>query len=174
MKRAERMRNVSHWDRSAGEDQHVGLVILVVLAGAVIFGVFFFWNMSGALRAPSIDLLGGRNESLALARPGSGYQPQAQPTPAVQAAEQAQPAAQAQPQPTVQPTAAPATGTARVAHTDGVGVVLRSSPNEADKLPRGFMDGTEVTILQRQGTDWARVRGANGQEGWVPTKYLDQ
>jgi uncharacterized protein YgiM (DUF1202 family) len=59
-----------------------------------------------------------------------------------------------------------------VAHTDGQGVVLRASPREDDRTPRGFMDGDAVTVLERSGSDWARVRGENGQVGWVPTKYL--
>jgi hypothetical protein len=66
----------------------------------------------------------------------------------------------------------PAGDVAHVAHTDGAGVVLRASPRDQDWTPRGFMDGAAVTILERQGNDWARVRGANGQEGWVPTRYL--
>ena len=89
---------------------------------------------------------------------------------------QAQAAVEAKPeaQPTVQPTATVQTGIAHVAHTDGVGVVLRSSPKDSDRMPRGFMDGAEVTVLERQGTDWVRVRGPNNQEGWIPAKYLDQ
>jgi hypothetical protein len=71
---------------------------------------------------------------------------------------------------TVQPTLEP--NRAQVANTDGQGVVLRASANENDTTPRGFMDGTPVTILQRQGADWAYVRGDNGQEGWIPAKYL--
>jgi SH3-like domain-containing protein len=62
--------------------------------------------------------------------------------------------------------------TARVAHPDGQDVVLRASPREEDRTPRGFMDGDAVTILERSGSDWTRVRGDNGQEGWVPTSYL--
>ncbi len=163
--------NVSHWERSAGEDEHIGLVMLVVLIGAMIFGAFVFFQLSGGLRPPGIDVLGARSE--AAQRPGSGYQP---PAPQAQAQAQAQPAVEAKPeaQPTVQPTATVQTGVAHVAHTDGVGVVLRSSPKDSDRMPRGFMDGTEVTVLERQGTDWVRVRGPNNQEGWIPAKYLDQ
>jgi hypothetical protein len=182
------MRNVSHWDRSAGEDQHVGLVILIVLIGAVAFGLFFFWNTSGAFRAPSLDFLTSRGESLVL-RPDSGYQPGTQSTDAAQtqpAAPQAQATVDAQPtaaaaqaqqgqaQPTAQATPAADNAVAHIARTDGEGVVLRASPNDSDRTPRGFMDGTQVTVVQRQGSDWALVRGANGQEGWIPTKYLDQ
>ncbi len=61
---------------------------------------------------------------------------------------------------------------AHVANTGGQGVVLRASPREDDRTPRGFMDGDAVTVLERSGSDWARVRGDNGQEGWVPTSYL--
>jgi hypothetical protein len=77
-------------------------------------------------------------------------------------------------------TAAPSSATpalatndrAHVAHTDGQGVVLRASPRDDDRTPRGFMEGDAVTILERSGSDWTRVRGDNGQEGWVPTSYL--
>ena len=74
----------------------------------------------------------------------------------------------------VQATATPSAPVAHVAHTDGVGVVLRASPRDKDLTPRGFMDGTEVTVLERQGADWVRVRGPNNQEGWIPARYLDQ
>jgi hypothetical protein len=59
-----------------------------------------------------------------------------------------------------------------VANTDGEGVVLRVSPRLADRTPRGLVDGARVTILERNGTEWARVRGDNGETGWVPTQYL--
>lgn len=62
----------------------------------------------------------------------------------------------------------------RIANTDGQGVVLRDSPREDDRTPRGFMDGTWVTMLEQEGPDWARVRGDNGQEGWVPSRYLSR
>ncbi len=177
------MREVSHWDRSAG-DEHVGKVILIVLLAAILFGGWFFWRISTAnVQAPSIDLLGTRSESARVVRPGSGYQPQQaqaqeqqataqQATQAQAQAQEAQPTAVPTAAPTVQPT--PQAGLAHVAHTDGVGVVLRNSPKDVDKMPRGLMDGAEVTVLERQGTDWARVRGPGGQEGWIPTRYLDQ
>jgi hypothetical protein len=61
----------------------------------------------------------------------------------------------------------------RVVKTDGQGVVLRASPRD-DRTPRGFMDTTWVTMLEQRGPDWARVRGDNGQEGWVPARYLSR
>ena len=36
----------------------------------------------------------------------------------------------------------------------------------------GLMDGAAVTVVERSGSDWVRVRAANGQEGWVPARYL--
>lgn len=73
-------------------------------------------------------------------------------------------------------TASPATAppsTMRVVRTDGVGVVLRSSPEPNARMPRGLLEGTQVTVLERSGADWVRVQAANGQEGWVPAQYLD-
>jgi SH3-like domain-containing protein len=61
---------------------------------------------------------------------------------------------------------------AMIANTDGAGVVLRNSPNDGDRRPAGFLDGTNVTILERSGTDWVRVRADNGQQGWIPSRYL--
>jgi Bacterial SH3 domain len=78
--------------------------------------------------------------------------------------------------PSVPPAAAPADAgeSAVVTGTDGVGVVLRASPRDNDWTPRGYMDGAQVRVLERAGPDWARIRGTNGQEGWVPARYLSR
>ena len=60
----------------------------------------------------------------------------------------------------------------RVANTDGVGVVLHSAPRQDARVPRGLLEGTRVTVLERSDDEWAHVRADNGQEGWVPLKYL--
>lgn len=79
---------------------------------------------------------------------------------------------------TIAPIAAASPGLAptgermRVANTDGVGVVLRNSPRDADRSTRGLMDGTNVSILERNASDWLRVRADNGQEGWIPARYV--
>jgi uncharacterized protein YgiM (DUF1202 family) len=70
---------------------------------------------------------------------------------------------------------ASATNTANhgtISHTDGVGVVLRNSPNDADRTTSGLMDGTPVTILERSGGAWLHVRADNGRTGWVPAQYV--
>jgi hypothetical protein len=74
--------------------------------------------------------------------------------------------------PETAPPSVPASSTAIVAGTDGAGVVLRASPRDDDRTPRGFMDGAHVTVLERSGAEWARVRGENGQEGWIPARYI--
>jgi Bacterial SH3 domain len=166
-------RSSSHWERSEGDDAHIGLVILVVLLGALIFGGFVYWRTNVGLQPPNIDALTGRSDPV-VQRPGSGYQSGSQ-SPAQAQPEQAQQANPAEAAPAVvQATATPAAAVAHVAHTDGVGVVLRASPRDKDWTPRGFMDGTEVRVLERQGADWVRVRGPNNQEGWIPARYLDQ
>src|SRR5205085_194279 len=74
-----------------------------------------------------------------------------------------------------QPQPAPNGEQARVAHTDGVGVVLRSAPSMDARQPRGLLEGQQVTILARSGSDWVRVQAvdASHQEGWVPSSYLE-
>jgi hypothetical protein len=66
----------------------------------------------------------------------------------------------------------PGSDRATIANTDGAGVVLRNSPNDGDRRPAGFLDGTNVTIVERSGNDWVRVRADNGQQGWIPSRYL--
>jgi hypothetical protein len=82
---------------------------------------------------------------------------------------------------TAVPTAAPlptastdsrSDGAVRVVNTDGLGVVLHSAPRKDARQPRGFLEGTRLTVLERSGDQWARVRGENGQEGWVAAQYL--
>jgi SH3-like domain-containing protein len=60
----------------------------------------------------------------------------------------------------------------KVANTDGVGVVLRNSPRDADKSRTGLIDGTSVGVVERSGSDWVHVRADNGQDGWVPARYV--
>jgi SH3-like domain-containing protein len=58
-------------------------------------------------------------------------------------------------------------GEYRVANTDGLGVALRTAP-DGDRLPgKGYDEGATVTVIERSG-DWARIRGPDGREGWVP------
>jgi hypothetical protein len=70
------------------------------------------------------------------------------------------------------PTPQVAASRGTIVNTDGVGVVLRNSPNDADRTPRGLMDGAGVTVLERSGADWLHVRADNGQQGWVPAAYV--
>ena len=60
----------------------------------------------------------------------------------------------------------------KVANTDGSGVVLRNSPRDADKSHSGLMDGALVYVVERSGADWVHVRADNGQEGWIPARYV--
>jgi Bacterial SH3 domain len=60
----------------------------------------------------------------------------------------------------------------RIAHTDGQGVALRSAPDDAARQPAGFLEGQQVTVIERVGGDWVRVRGDSGLEGWVPSAFL--
>jgi hypothetical protein len=61
----------------------------------------------------------------------------------------------------------------RIVNTDDQGVVLRSAPRPDARTPRGLLEGAEVEVLDRSGTDWVRVRGVDtGTEGWILTQYL--
>ena len=60
----------------------------------------------------------------------------------------------------------------RIAHTDGLGVAVRSAARLDAREPRGLLECALVTVLERQAPEWVRVRGESGQEGWVPAQYL--
>lgn len=63
---------------------------------------------------------------------------------------------------------------ARVAHSDGVGVILRSAPQMDARTPRGLAEGQQITIVGRQSSDWVHVRANAGaqSDGWVPSNYV--
>ncbi|HLZ27272.1 MAG TPA: SH3 domain-containing protein [Chloroflexota bacterium] len=54
----------------------------------------------------------------------------------------------------------------RVVNTDGQGVALRVSPGGDRQPGQGYPEGALVTVFEQQGA-WARIRGADGREGWV-------
>jgi SH3-like domain-containing protein len=54
----------------------------------------------------------------------------------------------------------------RVVNTDGLGVALRASPGGDRQPGQGYAEGAVVTVFEQQG-GWARIRGADGREGWV-------
>jgi Bacterial SH3 domain len=144
------------------------IAIVLALIGGLVGGAYAAWNVTFGVPAPALNHTDGQ----IAVRPLSGAQPAAPPAISATA-----PPAAAQTQPTSPPapTAKPSDDQpqpAVVTGTDGTGVVLRASPRDNDWTPRGFMDGAQVQVLERMGADWARVRGANGQEGWVPARYL--
>ena len=68
--------------------------------------------------------------------------------------------------------APPVSGAARIANTDGLGVVLYTAPRAGARSPRGLLEGASVTVVEASGADWTRVRALSGLDGWVPTRYL--
>jgi hypothetical protein len=61
---------------------------------------------------------------------------------------------------------------ARVANTDGVGVVLYAAPRPSARQPAGLMEGMSVTVLELADSEWARVQADNRQTGWIHAEFL--
>jgi hypothetical protein len=61
---------------------------------------------------------------------------------------------------------------ARVANTDGLGVVFYAAPRDGARLPAGLLEGTVITVLELSGEDWARVQSDGRKTGWVRVAYL--
>ena len=142
-----------------------------VLIGGLLAAVFVAARLAFSGSEPQID---GAVLGLTATDQPVHVQVGAQPSPAssVQAGAQPSPVNAASPVAASPVPASASGGAAHIANTDGQGVVLRASPREDDRTPRGFFDGDSVTVLERSGAEWVRVRGDNGQEGWVPSKYL--
>ena len=71
--------------------------------------------------------------------------------------------------PTAQPRATPTGERVVVTNTGGLGAVLRAEPVSGVPIA-SLREQLEVTLLERRqvgGTEWARVRTPDGQEGWV-------
>lgn len=145
----------------------------VVLVGAVIA----LWWTTGVqvdlsvLRGPAA-VLNYRDADRPAARPGAAHDAPGSPVaPEVETRAVAPPPINSElvPPPVVP---APADVRMRIGHTDGLGVALRSAPRLDAREPRGILEGALVTVLERQGPDWVRVRGDGGQEGWVPAQYV--
>jgi uncharacterized protein YgiM (DUF1202 family) len=51
-------------------------------------------------------------------------------------------------------------------------VVLHAAPSKDTRVPRGLLEGTRVTVLERAGDEWALVRAEDHQEGWISSRYL--
>jgi hypothetical protein len=61
---------------------------------------------------------------------------------------------------------------ARVANTDGVGVVLYAAPRPSARQPAGLLEGMSVTVLELADSEWARVQADNRQTGWIHAEFL--
>jgi hypothetical protein len=71
--------------------------------------------------------------------------------------------------PTARPRATPTGERVIVANTGGLGAILRAEPVSGRQIA-SLREQLEVTLLERRqvgGTEWARVRTPDGQEGWV-------
>jgi hypothetical protein len=172
-----------NWRRAdEGHETRDRAAMLAVLAGGIIAGVVVAWYLTaGPSISGQFDLTRLQGSEQA-ARKLSGHQPcapgasvctpDAPASSAVVPQRDAAAVGDTSVRPEIAAQDAPASDTATVAGTDGTGVVLRASPRDEDWTPRGFMDGAQVTVLERLDADWARVRGDNGQEGWIPARYI--
>lgn len=56
--------------------------------------------------------------------------------------------------------------------TDELQVDLRAGPTNAYRILRMLDAGTPLTVLEQNEEGWSRVRTAQGVEGWLLTRYL--
>jgi hypothetical protein len=73
------------------------------------------------------------------------------------------------PTPTVAPRPTPGGERVIVTNTGGIGAVLRAEPVSGRQVA-SLREQLELTVLERRtvsGSEWLRVRTAEGQEGWV-------
>ena len=145
-------------------------LLLMGLAGLIMVVQAFQAPSARAERTRAISPVVGAlptDESVA----PSVEQQAAAPVPAADPAPAGDPAPASVPAVAAAPTLAP-NAAAQVANTDGLGVILYTAPRTGARSPRGLLEGARVTVVEASGSDWIRVRAANGLDGWVPTRYL--
>src|SRR4051794_1467048 len=151
-------------------------VFVLLVALPVAAGWFVVSSLDLSWVRASAGARGARSRGpVASARDAAGAGPPAVAAPAGDVGPAAADASLAAPdsRPPAPDVPAPHPGeTARVAHTDGQGVVLRTAPRADARVPRGLLEGARVTVIERPDGGWAHVRGDNGLEGWVPIEFL--
>jgi hypothetical protein len=167
------------WVRQRGDESNAALGLVVVLLLTVgITGTLLAWQV---LDVSLPRTLGPSFSSAAPNRPTDGAAPAMKlPLAAPPTAESAVPVddASAAPAPVVsdpappEPPALDVGARARVANTDGLGVVLYAAPRDNARQPAGLLEGTPVTVLEHSVDAWARVQSASKQTGWVRAQYL--
>jgi hypothetical protein len=151
-----------------GDAAGLAWLFLLLLVGGVLSAraITQTARVDASSHASIASLFAGAHQS---ERPRLGYVRAAEAAPAPTAPAPAE-------APTVASTAAPAPTPApdrfRVAGTDGVGLAFYAAPRRDARLQRGLVEGAAVTVLERVGDAWARVRADDGQEGWVGATYL--
>jgi hypothetical protein len=150
-----------------------GLMLGLLLAGFVVAAL-----VPQLLDAVPLHLPRPRAERSGPVRPTAGVVPPAAPARAEPAPLQAEPAVEpavSAPAPDERANTAPGLTVgahARVANTDGLGVVLHTAPRADARQPAGLLEGTRVTVVELVGAEWARVQAENRQDGWVATTFL--
>jgi hypothetical protein len=163
-----------------------GLMLVLLL-----FGVATMLLVSQAARTPvaraaapaPLQLLQSKTSvkaatsvEVAQAAPSAETTTEAAALPEAQPASDAAPPAASEtvtPQPSVPAPAGLVAGAqARVANTEGLGVVLHDAPRKDARRPSGLLEGATVTVLGVVGDEWVQVRAAGRPDGWVPAAYL--
>lgn len=128
---------------------------LVIVAAALIIGVFAAVNVAGNLAAPAETAVTPARQ--ATSAPSAQTGQQGQPTPAPQASPEPQ---QAQ--------------TVRIANTGGEGAYIRRTTNLDDRL-RPWPDNTQLRVIgpdtSVNGTQWKQVQDPAGNQGWIPAEF---
>jgi hypothetical protein len=147
------------------------LMVTMLLAGLAVLVLVGQAIQAPASRSPRLATTQGE-----AATPADGAMPPVEAPSATVAPAVAELPSPAPPPPAIEELAAhPALAIgapAQVANTDTLGVVLHAAPRTGARTPTGLLEGARVTLVEVAGEEWARVRSAQGQVGWVPTAYL--
>ncbi len=120
-------------------------------------------SIGTALTVPGMSVWTGDKPESAQALPAQTKAPEdASPSPVSMAA-------------SVQPSPSPAPARFAIANTDGLGVYIRRSRADADKI-RAWRDGTEMVEVgppqETNGVTWRNVKDPAGNTGWIQDRYL--
>lgn len=146
-------------------------------AVALLFLIVLIWQLGNAALSGPAKSAATTDDVDAPRVRTQAVQPTVQPTPSPTVP----PAPTRSSQPSVSvapgPDAKPVTTrrVLRVANTGGIGVFLRSSPRQDDRL-QAWPDDTEMLHLGQEvesdGRRWVHVQAPDGVMGWIPAQFL--
>jgi hypothetical protein len=146
-----------------GAELPIARIVAVLLIVLPVAAIWFALNAAKAPPSPAAEQIANFDPKTLLA----DNTPHFLPTPIAALPPDAN---SGPPAPAADEPAAAAVEQVKVANTGGAGAILRADPPKGKQIAN-LRDGTVLQVVEHQtlpdGSEWLRVRTADGNEGWI-------